>query len=94
MADIRRLSADSYLINDADDRATFGRYLDEKILKMPADCRSIIDRPSPDASPITKPLKIGGSVKQTFNLGCFDKKSRRPIKQSAKIGADVARNQP
>ena len=58
-----------------DDRATFGRYLDEKIFKISADCRSIIGRPLPDASPMTKPLKIGGSVNETFNLGASTKKS-------------------
>ena len=58
-----------------DDRATFGRYLDEKIFKTSADCRPIIGRPSPDASPITKPLKIGGSVNEIFNLGASTKKS-------------------
>ena len=58
-----------------DGRATFSRYLDEKIFKMSADCRSIIGRPSPDASPMAKPLKIGGSVNETFNLGASTKKS-------------------
>ena len=58
-----------------DDRATFGRYHDEKIFKTSADCRPIIGRPSPDASPMTKPLKIGGSVNETFNLGASTKKS-------------------
>ena len=57
-----------------DDWAIFGRYHDEKIFKKSADCRPIIGRPSPDASPMTKPLKIGGSVNETFKLGCFDKK--------------------
>ena len=59
----------------SDDRATFGRYPDEKIFKTSADCRPIIGRPSPDASPMTKPLKIGGSVNETFNLGASTKKS-------------------
>ena len=36
-----------------DDRATFGRYHDEKIFKKSADQR----------------VKIGGSVNETFNLG-------------------------
>ena len=57
-----------------DDRATLGRYHDEKIFKTSADCRPIIGRPSPDASPMTKPLKIGGSVNETFNLGASTKK--------------------
>ena len=73
-----------------DDRATLGRYNDEKIFKKSADCRPIIGRPSPDASPMTKPLKIGGSVNETFNLGASTK-SRRPTKKSAKNGADVGR---
>ena len=51
-----------------DDRATFGRYHDEKISQRSVDCRQIIERPSPDASPMIKPLKIGGSVNETFNL--------------------------
>ena len=58
-----------------DDRATFGRYHDEKIFEKSADCRPIIGRPSPDASPMTKPLKIGGSVNETFNLCASTKKS-------------------
>ena len=58
-----------------DVRATFGRYHDEKIFKTSADCRPSIGRPSPDASPMTKPLKIGGSVNETFNLGASTKKS-------------------
>ena len=58
-----------------DDRATFGRYYDEKIVQKSADCRPIIGRPSPDVSPMTKPLKIGGSVNETFNLGASTKKS-------------------
>ena len=58
-----------------DDRATFGRYLVEKLFKMSAVCRPIIGRPSPDASPTTKPLKIGRSVNETFSLGASTKKS-------------------
>ena len=58
-----------------DDHATFGRYHDEKIFKTSADCRPIIGRPSPDASPMTKPLKIGRSVNETFNLCASTKKS-------------------
>ena len=57
-----------------DDRATFRRYHDEKIFKKAADYRPIIGRPSPDASPMTKSLKIGGSVNETFNLGASTKK--------------------
>ena len=58
-----------------DDRPTFGRCHDEKFFKTSADCRPIIGRPSPDASPMTKSLKIGGSVNETFNLGASTKKS-------------------
>ena len=58
-----------------DDRATFGRYYDENFFKTSADCRPIIGRSSPDASPMTKPMKIGGSVNETFNLGASTKKS-------------------
>ena len=58
-----------------DDRATYGRYHDEKIFNKSADRRPIIGRPSPDASPMTKPLKIGGSVNETFNLSASTKKS-------------------
>ena len=58
-----------------DDWATVGRFHDVKIFKKSADCRPIIWRPSPDASPMTKPLKIGGSVNETFNLGASTKKS-------------------
>ena len=57
-----------------DDRANFKRYHDEKIFKKSADCRSINGRPSPDASPMTKPLKIGVSVNETFNFGASTKK--------------------
>ena len=76
-----------------DDRATFGRYLDEQIFNMSADCRSIIGRPSPEASPMTNPLKIGGSLNETFNLGAATKKSSAD-KKSAKICADVGRQSP
>ena len=58
-----------------DDRATFCRYHDENFFKTSADCRPIIGRWSPDASPMTKPMKIGGSVNETFNLGASTKKS-------------------
>ena len=58
-----------------DDRASFGRYHDVNFFKTSADCRPIIGRPSPDASPMTKPMKIGGSVNETFNLGASTKKS-------------------
>ena len=58
-----------------DDQATFGRYHDANFFKTSANCRSIIGRSSPDASPMTKPLKIGGSVNETFNLGASTKKS-------------------
>ena len=58
-----------------DDRATFGRYHDKKIFKQSVDRRPIIGRPSPDASPMTKPLKIGGLANETFNFGASTKKS-------------------
>ena len=58
-----------------DDLATFDRYHSEKIFKKSADCRPIIGRPSPDASPMTKPMNIGGSVNDTFNLGASTEKS-------------------
>ena len=58
-----------------DDRATFGRYHDVNFFKKSANCLPIIGRPSPDALPMTKPLKIGGSVNETFNLGASTKKS-------------------
>ena len=80
-----------------DDRATFGRYHDEKIFKKSADYRPIIGQPSPDASPITKPLKIGGSVNETFNLGASTKKlsaDQKICKNGTDVGrqsADVAR---
>ena len=45
------------------------------MMKKSSKRRPIIGRPSPDASPMTKPLKIGGSVNETFNLGASTKKS-------------------
>ena len=73
-----------------DDRATFGRYHDEKVFKKSADCRPIIGRLLPDASPMTKPLKIGGSVNETFNLGASTKKSSA----DKKICQDRCRRRP
>ena len=58
-----------------DDRATFGRYHDENFFKTSADCRPIIGRLSPDASPMTKPMIIGESVNETFNLVASTNKS-------------------
>ena len=60
-----------------DDRATFDRYHDVhvNVFKKSATCRPNIRRPSPDASPMTKPMKIGGWVNETFNLGASIKKS-------------------
>ena len=58
-----------------DDRATFGRYHDVNFFKTSANCRPIIGRPSPDALPTTKPMKIGGSDNETVNLGASTKKS-------------------
>ena len=87
-ADIRRLSADGSLIkchrptvwrSSADWRPMIGRpsadIMIKKIFKRSADCRPIIGRQTPDASPMTKPMKIGGSVNETFNLGASTKKS-------------------
>ena len=58
-----------------DDRATFGRFHDVNFFTTSADCRPIIGRRSPDASPMTNPMKIGGSVNETFNFGASTKKS-------------------
>ena len=71
-----------------DDRATLGRFHDEKIFKKSADCRPIIGRPSPDASPMTKPLKIGGSFNGTFNFGASTKKSSADQKNLPKSVLD------
>ena len=57
----------------------------QKVGRLSADRRATI---SPDASPMTKHLKIGGSVNETFNLRA-SKKSRRPTNKSEKIGVDV-----
>ena len=51
-----------------DDRATFGRYHDEKIFKISANFLPINGRPLSDASPMT-------TVNETFNLSAFTKKS-------------------
>ena len=74
-----------------DDRATIGRYMMKKSSKR----RPIVGRSSgdhrPDASPMTKPLKIVGSVNETFNLGAPTKKVVGRPKFFSKIGADVGR---
>ena len=70
--------------------AIVDRYHDVNFFKTSANYRPIIGWPSPDASPMTKPIKIGGSVNEIFIL-VLRKKSRRPTKNSAKIGADVGR---
>ena len=57
------------------DRATFeGRYHDLNFFKTSACYRPIIGRSSPDALPMTKPMKIGGSVNEAFSLGASTKK--------------------
>ena len=58
-----------------DDLATVGRFQDVNFIKKSADCRPIVGRPSLDASLMTKPLKIGGSLNETFNLGVSTKNS-------------------
>ena len=64
-----------YIMSLTDRRATFCQYHDVNSIKKSADCWPIIGRPLPDASLMTKPLKIGGSVYETFNLGASTKKS-------------------
>ena len=44
-------------------------------LPKAADCLSIIGRPSPDALPMIKVMKKGGSFIETFNLFASTKKS-------------------
>ena len=85
-ADIWRLSVDGSVIKyhrpiagdrrpiDARWSGDLGRYHDVNFFKTSTDCQPIIGRPSPDASPMTNPLKIGGSVNETFNLGARTKK--------------------
>ena len=58
-----------------DDRATFGRYHGVNVFKSAADCRPFIGRPTPNTSPMTKPLKIRRSVNETFTFGASTKKS-------------------
>ena len=86
-ADIRRLSADSSLIkchrptvwrSSADWRPPSADIMMKKNFNKTADCR-----PSPDASPTTKPMKIGGWVNEPFNLGVLTK-NRRPTKNFQK----------
>ena len=55
--------------------AIVGRTSADIMMKKSSKCRPIIGRPSPDASPMTRPMKIGGSVNETFNLGASTKKS-------------------
>ena len=101
MADIWRLSADgsslkSHLptvwLSSADWRPMTGRPSADIMMTKSSKSRPIIGRPSPDVSAMAKPLKIGGSVNETFNF--FRQKSHRPTKKSAKIGADVGHNRP
>ena len=87
-ADIRCLSADGSSIkchrptvwrSSADWRPMIGRPSADIMMKLSLKSRPIVGRssgrPSRDASPMTKPLKIGGSVNETFNLGASTKKS-------------------
>ena len=86
-ADIWRLSADDSLIkwhrptvlrSSADWRPMIGRPLADIMMKISSKRRPTVGRSSGDHRPslhrMTKPRKIGGSVNETFNLGCFDKK--------------------
>ena len=73
-----------------DDRVTIDGYHDVNFLTKSADCRSIIGRPSSDASSMRKTLKIGGSVNETFNLYASTKKS--PVDQ--KISQYRCRHRP
>ena len=54
-----------------DDRTTFIRYHDVNSFETSADCRPIIRR----SSPMTNPMKIGGSVNETFTFGASTKTS-------------------
>ena len=83
-ADIWCPSADGSLINchrqnvwrsSADWRPMIGRPSADIMMKKSSKHRPIIGRPLPDASPMTKPLKIGGSVNETFNYGVSTKTS-------------------
>ena len=72
-----------------DDRATLGRY---HIEKKSSKSRPVNGRQLPDASPMTKPLKIGGT--ETLNLGASTKKSSADPKicqNRCRQSADVAR---
>ena len=101
--DIRRLSVDGTFIArpsgdrqpiDANDRETFGRYNDVYFFKISADCRPIIKRLSPDVSPMTKPLTIGGSVNKTLTWVLRPKTKKSADHTKAKFGADVGRHRP
>ena len=69
-----------------DDRATVGRFHDVDFFKKSADFMPIIGRPSPDASPMTKRLKIGGSVNETFNKKVVGRPKN--LQKSVPISAD------
>ena len=73
-----------------DDRTTFGRYLDKKSSK----CRPIVGRSSGDHRPTLhrwqNPWKSADRSTKLLTW-VLRQKSRRPIKKSAKIGADVGR---
>ena len=80
-----------------DDRATVGRFHDVNFFKKSADCMPIIGRPSPDASPMTKRLKIGGSVNETFNLGASTKKlsaDQKMCKNRCRCRPTIGRRRP
>ena len=94
--DIRRLPADGSLIKchrptvwrlSADWRPMIGRPSTIIMMKISSNSRLTVDVHQatwlPDASPMTKPMKIGGSVNDTFYFGA-SKKSRRPTIISAK----------
>ena len=72
-------------MSSTDRLAIDGRYHNVNFFKTSADCRPFIGRQSPDAWPMTKPMKIGGLANETFNFGASIKK------KSFKIGADVGR---
>ena len=45
------------------------------MMKKSSKSPPIVGRPSPDASVMTEPMKMGVSVNETFNLGASTKKS-------------------
>ena len=93
-ADTRRFFDKMSSTDRLDDRANFGRYYDVNFFKKSTDCRPIIGRPSPDASPMTKLLKIVGSVNETFNLGASTNKVVGRPKNQLKSVPTTADNRP